>query len=67
MVCLIDDKNVLIVVGKSNNIKIYNIDNYECIQTINNAHIDNITGIVELKNGEIASFGKDKIIKIWSF
>ena len=66
-ICLIDDKNVLIVVGKSNNIKIYNIDNYECIQTINNAHIDNITGIVELKNGEIASFGKDKIIKIWSF
>ena len=66
-ICLIENKNVLIVAGKSNNIKIYNIDNFECIQNINNAHSDNITGIVELKNGEIATFGKDKIIKIWSF
>ena len=66
-ICLIHDKNLLIAAGKSNNIKIYNIDDFECIQNINSAHNDNITGIIELKNGEIASFGKDNSIKIWNF
>ena len=48
-------------------IRIYRIDNYECIQIIENAHDENIMGFIELKNGNIISFSKDKKIKIWRF
>ena len=31
------------------------------------AHNDYIYGFIELKDGSIASFSRDQIIKIWSF
>ena len=47
---------------------IYRCDNFKCIQIITNAHDDfSINGFAELKNGSIASFSRDKTIKIWSF
>ena len=64
---LIDKKGIFLVGGDSNDIKIYNKDNYENIQTIKNSHIGNILGFIELKNGTIASYGDDGIINIWSF
>ena len=66
-ISLIEDKGIFIVGGKSKDIKIYRSDNYECIQTIPNAHNDNINGFIELKDYTIASFSDDKTIKIWCF
>ena len=63
---LIKNKGIILTGGKSKDIKIYrNDDNYECIQTIQDAHDDEILGFVELKNGLIASFSYDNKIKIW--
>ena len=42
--------------GKSNEIRIYRKENYECIKIIKDAHNDEINGIIELNNGIIASF-----------
>ena len=66
-ISLIDDKGIFLVGGISKDIKIYRNDNYECIQIIENAHNNDIKGFIELKDGSIASFSKDKTIKIWSF
>ena len=60
-------KEFFLVGGKSKKIRIYRNDNYECIQEIKDAHNDYINGFIELKDGSIASFSADKIIKIWSF
>ena len=66
-ITLIEDKGIFIVGGRSKDIRIYRNDNYECIQTIQNAHDDNILGFIELKDCSIASFSNDKRIKIWCF
>ena len=62
----IDNKGILFIGGVSNDIKIYRTDNYECIQTIKNAHINEINGITELKDGSIATYANENIINIWS-
>ena len=64
---LIKEKNIIIVGGKSKDIRIYNLYNGELIQIIKNAHENSIYGFVQLKNGMIASYSKDNTIKIWSF
>ncbi len=66
-ICIIKNKGVFLASGVDNNISVFRSDNYECIQRINNAHSDSITGIIELKDQSVASFGCDGIIKIWSF
>ena len=63
-ITLIEDKGIFIIGGVSKDIRIYRNDNYECIQTIQNAHDDNIRGFIELKDGSIASFSSEKRIKI---
>ena len=65
-ISLIEDKGIFLVGGESN-IRIYRNDNYECIQEIKDAHNDDIYGFIELKDGLIASYSKDEIIKIWRF
>ena len=65
---LIKNKEIFLVGGKKiYDIRIYNSDNYEYIDTIENAHDDNIFGFVELKDGRIASYSDDAKIKIWEF
>ena len=66
-ISLINDKGIFLVGGISNNIIIYRNDNYESIQTIQNAHDYYIRGLIELKDGSIASYSNDKKIKIWNF
>ena len=56
-----------LVGGVSKDIIIYRNDNYESIQTIQNAHDHYIRGFIELKDGSIASYSDDKKIKIWNF
>ena len=63
---LIDDKGIFLIGGKSKDIRVYRNDNYEYIQTIQNAHDDDIVGFVELKDGSIVSYSDDMIIKIWN-
>ena len=65
-ICLIENKGIFLVGGKSNDIRIYRNDNYECIQTIKDAHNNEIDGFIELNDHSIASFSKDKTMKIWN-
>ena len=66
VIYLIENKGIFLVGGKSKDIIIYRNDNYECIQTIKNAH-DDVINLIELKNKLIASSSNDKTLKIWSF
>ena len=66
-IILIEDKGIFLIGGLSKDIRVYRSDNYECIQTIKNAHNNNIFGFVELKDGTIASFSWENDITIWSF
>ena len=65
-ICIIKEKKIFLIGGKSRNIMIYNYENYEYIQTIKNVHEDYIIGFIELKNSSIISFSKDNTLKIWS-
>ena len=47
--------------------KIYRIDNYNCIKIIKEVHKYYISGIIELNEETIATYEDDKTIKIWSF
>ena len=63
--------NFLILGTRSGNMYFYDINNFELISKIMNAHqIDkdsqsSINGIVELSDGALASFGEDRKIKLW--
>ena len=64
---IIKEKEIFLTGGKSNNIKVYRSDNYNCIQIIKNAHKDHINGILLLNNDRILSYSDDKKICIWKF
>ena len=66
VIYLIEDKGIFLVGGNSKDIIIYRNDNYECIQTIKDAHDDEIYDLIESKDGSIISCS-NKIMKIWSF
>ena len=66
-ITLIEDKGIFLVGGLSRDIRIYQNDNYECVQVIKNAHDDDIFGFVELKDKSIVSYSRDKKIKLWRF
>ncbi len=55
-ICTIEEKGIFLIGGKSNKIRIYRNNNYECIKIIKDAHNDEIYGIIELNNGIIISF-----------
>lgn len=64
--------NTFLLLGeRKGNIYFYDINNFELIKKIENAHqIDkdsnaSINGIVELSDGAFTSFGEDRKIKIW--
>ncbi len=64
---LTKNKNLFFVCGKSKSFNIYRSDNYECIQSILNAHNDSICGLIETKDESILSYSNDKSIKMWCF
>jgi len=64
MLALQDKK--LLIIGGENDIMIVKTTNFECIRTIKLAHLKAISYIKLLKNGLIASFSRDHILKIWS-
>lgn len=64
-ICVIEEKKLFICGGVSENISIYNSDNYEIITSIKNFHNGNIRGISLLNNGKIISGSEDKKTKIW--
>ena len=61
---LIQD-NRLLLIGWSNDIRIYKNESYECIQIIKSAHDNTIIVFVELKDRRILSYSLDMTIKIW--
>ena len=66
-ICVVNKKGKFLVGGDSNNINIYNSNNYKLDKVYENAHEDNIEGFIVLNNEDIASFSWDKTIKIWKF
>ena len=69
--CIYLYQHKFIIIGSNQgNLHFYNI-NYKHIKTIKNAHqkdkdsIKAINGIIEISDGEIATYGCDKKIKIW--
>ena len=64
-ILVIEEKKIFICGGVSEDIAIFNSDNYEIINTIKNAHNMNIRGISLLNNGMIISGSEDKTTKIW--
>ncbi len=44
---LIEDKGIFLIGGVSKDIKIYRNDSYGCIQTIKDAHNNDIIGFIE--------------------
>ena len=64
-ICIIENKNILIIGGESKDMKIYNINTFEYIQTIKEAHIDWIYGISKINKDSIITYGCDGIIKVW--
>ena len=63
----LNNKGIFFTCGESKNIKIYRNNNYEYIKCINDVHLDDIEGIIELKNNIILTYSWDKTIKIWEF
>ena len=61
---VIEDKGIFLI-SSYNMIKVYNINDYKCIQNIKCAHNGKINGFVQLRKGIIASYGEDNIINIW--
>jgi len=64
---IIKNKGIFLIGGYNNDIMIFKNEDYECIQTIKDAHNDIINGFFEMNNDLIGSYSFDGIIKIWSF
>ena len=64
-ICVIENKGIFLTGGWSFKINIFRSDNYECIQSIDNAHYTWIRGIIELNNNVIASYSDDGVINFW--
>ena len=65
IIYVVNEKEIFLTGGYFNIIKVYKCDNYECIKTINMNN--NINGIIQLKNDDIAILSYNSIIQIWSF
>ena len=74
-ICIIKEKGIFLTGGRGGIIRIYKINNYQCIQIIENAYgdfnnydiIPIINGIIELKNRLIITYSNDNNLKIWEF
>ena len=58
-------EEMIFIGGESNDILIYQSNDYELVKTIKNAHYNWIKGFVQLKDGLVGTFSFDKTIKIW--
>jgi WD40 repeat protein len=63
---LIKEKGIFLT-EENKTIKIYRCDNFKLISNCNYAHEDWIYGFMGLKDGTIASYSRDGVIKIWQF
>ena len=66
-ITLLKNYNILLLGGKSKDIRIFNSKNGELVNIIKNAHENRIYGFVQLNDNLIASYSKDHTIKIWKF
>ena len=64
-ICIMQEKGIMVIGGRSEEIKIYKTDTYECIKVIEDAHYDIILGINKLNDLLIASYGEDNTIIVW--
>ena len=72
MMQILDDQKKLVGAYNPNsqdyiNMYVYRSDNYELIQTIEEAHIRYVSGFLEINSHLIYSYSYDKNIKQWIF
>jgi len=65
-VCVLENKNIFLLSGKCNNINIYDLNNYECLNIIHDNNNENFN-LCKINDNYILSYSKEyaKII-IWS-
>ena len=66
-ICVLNNKNVFLTGGISQNIKIYRCNDYECIQTLKYIHNHSIYGIEEIDDKSIVTYSHDGVVKFWKF
>ena len=64
-ICVIENKQLFICGGVSNDLEIFSSINYENLGLIKNCHNGNLRGISLLNNGKIITGSEDKKTKIW--
>ena len=64
-ICVIENKQLFICGGVSNDLEIFSSVNYENLGLIPNCHNGNLRGISLLNNGKIITGSEDKKTKIW--
>ena len=66
-ILVLNDKDIILTIGRSDDLRIYRKDNFECIKMILSIHDNDVNDIIKLNDNVIASCSCDKTIKIWSF
>ena len=66
-ICVLHNKNIFLIGGISQNIKIYSCNDYECIQTLKYIHNHSIYGIEEVNDESIVTYSHDGIVRFWKF
>ena len=64
-VYVLNNYNVFLCGGNSQDFLIYSTDDYKCIQTINGKHTSFINGFLLINNNQLLSYSDDFTINIW--
>jgi WD40 repeat protein len=52
--------------GEDCAIKLYSVENYDCVKEITRAHEGGVNGFCKIRNGILVSYGADGNIKVWN-
>ena len=65
-ILVLENKGLILISGRSQDIKIYGNNNYNLIKTITNVHEHWIYGLTRINENSFVSFSKDCCIKVWN-
>lgn len=66
-IAYVKNYNFLVIGGMDESICVYSADNFQLIQTLENAHNFYIVGFTVLNNNMFLSYSEDRRIKMWCF
>ena len=65
-ILVLENKGLILISGRSQDIKIYGNNNYNLIKTLTNIHEHWIYGLTRINENSFVSFSKDCCIKVWN-